>query len=171
MITKATVLILIIICSVCKAQITENNIKQLLIAQGIDNPATNAEILYNQYTENKKFDDIAILNKALGESALSGLSMGFYQTRNAWNHKDIGWLPKFMQNWYMDKPGVNNIFGQFFTWQKIFREIDYMNDRLAYEDLNKFFEGKWFLATITDMLVKNLTGAMIRNRMSMGRLF
>jgi hypothetical protein len=97
--------------------------------------------------------------------------MGLVQSRNSYYPKNISWLPQFMQNWYMDKPGVNNIFGQFFTWQKIFRETDYMSDRLAYDDLNRFFEGKWYLAALTDIFIKNLTGAMIRNKMNSGNFF
>ena len=160
-------IVILIFSSICSAQITEDNIKQLLIVQGISNPESRAKDLYNEYTENKQVD-LSVLNTALAESALSGVSMGLNQSRNSYTTKDIAWLPKFMQSWYMNSCGTDNIFGKFFTWQKIFREADYMSDRLAYEDLNRFFEGKWYLAAISDIFIKNITGAMIRNKMNTG---
>lgn len=164
---KTTIAILIaLLCAFANAQITKDNIKQLLIAQGFDNPDGAAEELYQQYNENNLIDNNSILSRGLAESALSGLSMGFYQSRNAWDSKNISWIPKFMQNWYLNKPGVDNLLGQFFTWQKIFRETDYMSDRLAYEDLYEYFNGNWWLATLTDVFVKNLFGAMIRRKMN-----
>jgi hypothetical protein len=167
---KTTIILIavIIITSIGNAQITKDNIKQLLIAQGVENAESQAASLYDQYTDNKQID-VLQLNKALGESALSGISMGLYQSRNAC-YKNTSWMPKFMQDWYSINVKTDKIYGKSLTWQKIWREADYMNDRLAYEDLNKFFDGKWYFAAVTHMFVKNLTGAMIRNKMSNGRL-
>lgn len=167
---KTTIILIavIILSSFANAQITKDNIKQLLIVQGVDNPDVQAENLYNQYTDNKQFDMFQ-LNKALGESALSGISMGLYQSRNAC-YQNVSWMPKFMQNWYSTTIQTDKIYGKSLTWQKIWREADYMSDRQAYEDLNRFFDGKWYFAAITHLFVKNLTGAMIRNKMSSGRL-
>jgi hypothetical protein len=167
---KTTIILLavIIISSFSNAQITKDNIKQLLIAQGIENPESQAEVLFNQYADSKQFDMLQ-LNKALGESALSGVSMGLYQSCNA-NYQNIGWMPKFMQEWYGTTIKTNQVMGKSLTWQKIWREADYISDRQAYEDLNKFFSGKWYFAAITHMFMKNLTGAMVRNEMSSGKL-
>jgi hypothetical protein len=167
---KTTIILIavIIISSFANAQITKDNIKQLLIVQGVENPDAQAEGLYNQYTEGKQFDMLQ-LNKALGESALSGISMGLYQSRNAC-YQNVSWMPKFMQDWYSTTIKTDKVYGKSLTWQKIWREADYVSDRQAYEDLNRFFDGKWYLAAATHMFVKNLTGAMIRNKMSSGRL-
>lgn len=167
---KTTIILIavIVISSICNAQITKDNIKQLLITQGVENPEAQAENLYNQYTDNKQFDMLE-LNKDLAESALSGISMGLYQSRNAC-YQNVSWMPKFMQSWYSETISTDKVYGKSLTWQKIWREADYMSDRQAYEDLNTFFDGKWYLAAITHMFVKNLTGAMIRNKMNSGRL-
>jgi hypothetical protein len=167
---KTTIILIavMIISSFANAQITRDNIKQLLVAQGVDNPELQADNLYNQYSEGKSFDMMA-LNKALGESALSGISMGLYQSRNAC-YKNVGWMPKFMQDWYSAALKTDKVYGKSLTWQKIWREADYIGDRMAYEDLNRYFDGKWYFAALTHMFVKNLTGAMVRNKMSSGRL-
>jgi hypothetical protein len=160
---------IIIISSISYAQITKEGIEQLLIAQGIDNPKPQAEALYNQYTDNKQFD-IMEMNKAFMESAVSGICMGFYQARN-FKYKNVGWMPQFMQDWYSTRMKTETIFGKSFTWQKIWRESDYMTDRLAYEDLNRFYNNKWYLTAITHLVLKNLSGSMIKNKMRIGQLF
>ena len=158
----------VLITSVSFAQVTQDNIKQLLVIQGVDNPNAQAEYLYNRYTETKQHS-LLELGQAISESALSGISMGLHQSRTA-GYTNTGWMPKFMQDWYSSTVKTDNVYGKSLTWQKIFREADYMSDRLAYEDLDRYFNGKWYLAALTHLLVKNISGMMVRNEMRSGKL-
>ena len=165
---RTAVLFVIINSLICYAQITPKGIEQLLIAQGIDSPKAQAENLYKQYTENRQLN-IMELNKALAESAVSGICMGFFQARN-FKYKNVEWMPGFLQAWYSTSMNTENVFGKSFTWQKIWRESDYFFDRIAYEDLNRIYDNKWYLAALTHMVIKNLAGTMIKNKMRVGNL-
>jgi len=165
---KATLTIaVVVLTSVLNfAQLTKENIKEILELQGNQTSATideQAEDLYQRYIDNTSYTMEEGL-KGFGQSALSGISMGAHQSRSA-NYTNTGWMPKFMQDWYGTVKKTDAIFGKSLTWQKIWRESDYINDRGGYNSLNRFFGDKWYLTLATHLAVKNTFGALVRAKM------
>ena len=96
--------------------------------------------------------------------------MGAYQSRTA-NYKYSVWLPQFFQEWWKIKPNTDLVMGKSFSWQKVFKEIDYIFDRKGYENFNRFFGGKWYYTYITHTFIKNLSAALVRHKFKYGRVF
>jgi hypothetical protein len=148
------------------AQLTKDDIKEILALQGAQtssNVEEQAEGIYEKYIENTSYKTEDALS-GFGQSALSGLSMGAHQSKSA-GYTNVGWMPKFMQDWYGVTKKTDEVFGKSLTWQKIWRESDYMNDRNGYSTLNRFFGDKWYLTLASHLLVKNTVGALVRAKM------
>lgn len=168
------ILITIFIANLSFGQITKDDIKDVLLLQGLNDYTeieAQSQLLYEQYIEkvSYNFSDLA---EGFGYSVLSGISLGAHES-NSFGYRNTGWMPKFMRDWYESTQGVysNTVFGDMFTWREVWKQVDYIADRNAYQSLNKFFEQKWYLALITHWVVKNTFATMIRDKMKHNKLF
>lgn len=161
-------LIVLVASPILNAQVTRDDIKELLAVQGAKNIDENADKLYEAYTSSLEFD-ATDWSRSAGESALSGLSMAMHQSRTA-GYKNISWMPGFMQDWYKISFATDNVYGKSLTWQKIWREMDYTTDRIAFDEMRRLFKNNYWEAVIAHFLVKNLTAFMVRNEFKSGRL-
>lgn len=130
-----------------RSQVSKQDIQDLLIVQGsfgMTEIEGRSEYIYNQLLELKsyKFTDFIY---AFSTSALSGVALGAYESNNFGGYDQIDWMPEFLQDWYRNSSTPNkepnyNVF----NWQMVFREADFIFDRLAYERLNVFFKNQWY---------------------------
>ena len=164
--TRLTIAAALLISALNFAQLTKENIKEILELQGTQVTANideQADYLYERYIENTSYQTEDAIT-GFGQSILSGVSMGAHQSRTA-GYTNVGWMPKFMQEWYGVTKKTDEVFGKSLTWQKIWREADYINDRNGYNDLNRFFGNKWYLTLASHLFVKNASAAIIRAKM------
>jgi hypothetical protein len=148
------------------AQLTKENIKEILALQGNQAGQSldeQAEYLYDRYIEKTSYRTEDAIT-GFGQSILSGISMAAHQSKTA-GYTNTGWMPKFMQDWYGVTKKTDEVFGKSLTWQKIWRESDYINDRNGYSDLNRFFGDKWYLTLASHLFAKNVSAAFIRAKM------
>lgn len=135
--------------------------------QGSQSPEYDSIILYDKYLSEQ--DNTKILTGAIFGSAVSGVALGSHESFT-FGYKDSGWMPKFMQDWYNWKPQTDAVFGKSFTWQKIFRDVDYISDRYAWNKWKMVFKAKEFfswqtlLAYASHWTAKNLFATFIRDK-------
>ena len=168
--TKVILFMLVVfLAPFVKAQVSKNDIKELLLVQGINNVDQKASDLFNAYysSTDTKLQDWGM---AAGESAVSGICMGLNQSRTA-GYKNTSWMPGFVQDWYQQSFASDVVLSKAFTWQKVWRDMDYATDRMAYEDLKRLFKNDSYKAAAVQFVVKNIAAALIRNEMKSGRLF
>lgn len=161
-----TIAAVVLISALNFAQLTKDDIKEILALQGNQVTANideQAEYLYDRYTEKTSYKTEDAVT-GFGQSILSGISMGAHQSKTA-GYTNVSWMPKFMQDWYGVTKKTDDVFGKSLTWQKIWRESDYVNDRNGYSDLNRFFGNKWYLTLASHLFVKNASAAFIRAKM------
>lgn len=161
-----TLAVVVLTSALSFAQLTKENIKEILALQGTQVTANideQADYLYERYIENTSYKTKDAVT-GFGQSILSGISMGAHQCKTA-GYTNTGWMPKFMQDWYGVTKKTDEVFGKSLTWQKIWRESDYVNDRNGYNDLNRFFGDKWYLTLASHLLVKNTAAALLRAKM------
>ncbi len=150
------------------AQVTQDEIKELLIVQEIKNVDQRSKDLYETYYSGTEIGTLD-WGKAVGESAASGICMALYQSRTA-GYKNLSWMPDFVRSWYTQSFASDNVYSKIFTWQKIWRETDYAADRTAFDAFRHLFKNNYFKAAIAHFLVKNFTAMMVRNEFKSGKL-
>lgn len=138
-------------------------IKKVLELQRIQNSEAVSEILYKQYIAETSYNIGDMLIGTL-YSSISGASQGLYESAN-YGYTNIGWMPKFLQTWYNYRPNTDAVFGKVLTWQKNFREADYIADRAGYKRFNKFFAGKWYIAYPVHWVLKSTAATIFRAKM------
>lgn len=165
------VLVLFIFTSITTAQLSQEDVKEILLIEGYqtENLDKETEELHRKYLDKISYNHTDLLT-GIFTSSLSGISMGAYQSRTA-NYQYSDLLPKFVQQWWVIKPNNDMVLGKAASWQKVFREIDYIYDRKAFENLSRFFGGKWYYSYITHAFIKNLSAALIRHKFKYGRFF
>lgn len=165
------VLILFICTSFTKAQLSREDVKEILLIEEYqtENLDKAADELHRKYLDKISYEQTDLLN-GIFTSSLSGIGMGVYQSRTA-NYQYSNWLPQFIEQWWNIKPQTDMVLGKSVSWQKVFKEIDYIFDRKGYENLNRFFGGKWYYSYITHAFIKNLSAALIRHKFKYGRFF
>lgn len=168
-------IILIILFSIpVHSQVSKQDVKDLLLVQGsfdISDIEVQSEYIYNQLLEIKsyKFSDFLY---AFGMSAISGISLGAYESNNFGGYDQIDWMPEFLQKWYMNSTLIGKEPNyKLFNWQMVFREVDYISDRIAYEKLNVFFKNQWYWAFLVNWVVKNTFATITRDQFSSDRPF
>jgi len=161
--------ILFTITFTSSAKVTREDVRELLRLQGVENLEQAADMLYQKYLDAEK-GKTGDLEEGIGKSAVSGISMGLYQSRNGC-YTHTSWLPGFMQDWYKKTVTTDMILGKSLTWQKVWRETDYIADRAAFNTLSDYFGDQWYFAVISHMIVKNTTAELIRHKMKYGRFF
>jgi len=153
-------------------ELTKDQIQLVLELQGnIDKdaipPAT--ELLYSRYLDRETFD-VPALASAISLSSLSGVSLGFHESYT-FGYTNDKWLPGFVQDWYEWRPETDAVFGKTFTFQKVFRDIDYISDRSAWNNWKKVWNVKKFWswgtlgAFVTHFTVKNTFATFVRDKM------
>jgi len=165
--------ILFLLSSVCFAQISKDDIKEVLILQGYRDGAelqARTDLLYDSYMDKVSYKTSDLL-KGFGLSFLSGIGLGAYES-HTFGYKHVSWMPDFMQQWYNKSP---NFTGEpdysFLSWEEVWREVDYASDRAAYEKLNIFFRNQWYYALITHWIIKNTAATLIRDKMKYDKFF
>lgn len=151
------------------AQLSKEDIKEILIIQGGDESAYMDEQvndLYEKYSEKHSYQttDLAM---AVGYTAASGFSQGSYESYT-YSYDNTSWMPGFMQDWYAKRVTGDEIFGPSLTFHKIMRSADYMSDRLAYNQYKRYFNGNPLLATAAQFVVKSFTRYMTLNKFRTG---
>jgi hypothetical protein len=165
---KTIIILFLFSLSLC-AQVTQEQIKEVLILQGEQNSDAVSHLLYEKQITMNSYQTPDLL-EGIGFSAASGVSLGAFES-NAFNYTHDQWLPKFMQQWYEWNLNTDMVLGKIFMWQKVWREVDYATDRAAYSRLKKYFAGKWFIAFPIHWIVKNTFATMIRDKMKHDRFF
>ena len=166
------ILFLLYVCiaaPLIRPQVTKDDIKELLIAQGMENVGHKASELFNEYYASHRVTNYD-WGKAAGESALSGICMGLNQSRTA-NYSNVSWMPAAVRNWYNNSFSSDLLFSKAFTWQKVWREFDYASDRMAYNDLKYLFKNNSYKAAALQFIIKNIAALIVRNEMKNGRMF
>ena len=108
--------------------------------------------------------------KAVGMSALSGVSLGMHESYT-FGYTYDKWMPKFMSDWYEWRPNTDAVFGKVFTFQKVFRDLDYAADRTGWNEWKKvwhqekFFSWETLGAYFSHFLVKNTFATFVRDKM------
>ena len=153
------------------AQLSQEDVKDILIIQGYnpDNINEEATELHKKYLDKICFKQEDFLN-GIADAALSGISMGAQQSRTA-NYTHSNWLPGFIEQWWTIKPRTDQTFGKVLSWQKFFRETDYIFNFSSYESLNRFYGGNWIFSLITSTFIKELSASLIRHKFKYGRFF
>lgn len=171
---KYLIILFILIYLDIYAQISKQDIRDLLIVQGnidITEIEVRSEYIYNQLLDKKsfKFNDFIY---AFGMSALSGIGQGAYESNNFGGYDQIDWMPESLQKWYMNSTlkGKEPNY-KLFNWQMVFRETDYICDRIAYEKLNVFFKNQWYWAFLVNWVVKNTFATITRDQFLSDRPF
>ena len=147
-------------------QVSQQDIRDLLIVQGNHNFTdldAKSELIYNRLLDIKsyKFNDFMY---AAGMSALSGIGQGAYESDTFDGYNDIDWMPGFLQKWFVNsKLPLKESNYKLFNWQMIFRETDYICDRIAYEKLNVFFKNQWYWAYLVHWIIKNTFATIVRD--------
>lgn len=148
--------------------LTEEQIRLVLELQGSQYPEAETMILMDKYLE--RASDWKTLVGAVGMSSLSGVALGSHESFT-FGYRYSGWLPEFMEDWYKWKPQTDAVFGKAFTWQKIFRDIDYAADRVAWNKWKQTWKVKTFWSWQTlgafgsHFVVKNTFATFVRDRM------
>jgi hypothetical protein len=121
------------------------------------------DIIYERYLDQVSYKPVDLI-EGIGNSILSGFSLGAEESREfKFNHS--GWMPEFLQDWYKSPPYKSgNLLYQFFSWQEVWHEIDYVTDRNAYEMLKQYFRGKWYFALLVHWVFKNVSATIIRDK-------
>jgi len=170
---KKLLYILFVFTSVSFSQITKNDIREVLILQGYREGTelqARTDLLYDTYLDKISYQG-ADLASGIGLSFLSGIGLGAYES-HVFGYSNTSWMPGFMENWYKGTP-FN--YGQadytLFSWEQVWREVDYASDRGAYDKLKIFFKEKWYFALLTHWIVKNTAATMIRDKMKYDRFF
>lgn len=150
-------------------QLTRENIKEVLVLQEEKDIDAVAENLYRRWVEINSWQTDDLLT-GIGLSSLSGLALGAHESYT-FGYQHTGWLPGFMQHWYGWRVNTDAVFVKSFTWQKTFREVDYITDRMAFGKLKKFFKQKWYFAYAVHWVVKNTFATLIRDKFKHDRFF
>ncbi|MGE5498871.1 MAG: hypothetical protein ACM3Q2_12400, partial [Syntrophothermus sp.] len=154
------------------AQLSRDDVKEILIIQGMTDSASiesEADEAYTSYITRTSFNT-SDLSSAVLSSMGAGAAEGLFQSRTA-SYKNIKWLPGFMRDWYNYLPADEAVFARFDTWQKNFREADYLLDRPAYNSWNRYFGGAWYLSYPAHWALKSLSASLVRHKMKYGNFF
>lgn len=159
-------------------------ISEMLIKEGMMDKDSNGiwyshiktplelQALYEQYTnkynEQHEYETKDILYGS-GYSLVSGFGLGILESSEfGYTYptlKQNGWL----QNWLtMDTAGDQ--FFKFHQPNKIGKELNDVFDRLAYQDLEKYY-GKWYWAYIHHFVVKNTMATIYHGWAKYGKPF
>ncbi|MGE5499937.1 MAG: hypothetical protein ACM3Q2_17825 [Syntrophothermus sp.] len=154
------------------AQLTESDIKELLIIHGSTENSILEEKTSEIYSSYKSAISYSTsdLFPAISFSIGSGTAEGFFQSRLA-SYDNIKWLPRFMQDWYSATTSDEAVLARMHTWSKNFREADYILSRNAFGEWNRFFGGRWYIAYPAHWIIKNISSWGIRNKMRYGYFF
>jgi hypothetical protein len=144
---------------------SKDEVFSVLNLEGANNLKTSGdwELLYNKYLDlvSYKPDDLL---QGFGYSALSGIGEGAVES-NEFGYTKFGWLPGFLKKWYNSSPdNFGNPNYKLFSWQQVWREVDYASDREAYESFKLFFRGNWFYALLLHYLIKNTFATVVRDK-------
>lgn len=168
---KIFLFILILSVNLFSQQLTKEQIKEVLFLQ-YDNKEyveANSEILYQKYIDSQHFS-FSSLATSTALSSISGISLGFHESYT-FGYKYSNWLPEFMSDWYKWRPETDAVFGKVFTFQKVFRDLDYATDRASWNSWKKTWNVKYFWswqtlgAFTSHFLVKNTFATFVRDRM------
>lgn len=166
------VLILVFSATLVYGQLTKDEIKEILVLQGNDNGEflqEQTDDLYERYKSSSGFNSSTLVT-ALSYSALSGISKGSHESYSL-NYKNSSWMPSFMKDWYDKRVSGDEIFGPSLTWHKVWRDVDYATDRMAYSSFKRYFNGNAYYATAAQFFVKQISSYMIKQKMRTGRFF
>lgn len=114
--------------------------------------------------------------EAIVWSSSSGISLGAHESRT-FNYTNTAWLPGFIEDWYNYKVNTDAVFGKIFTWQKIFRDLDYATDRKAWEswklvcNVKKVVSWQFLEAFVFHWAIKNTFATLIRDKFKHGQFF
>jgi hypothetical protein len=149
------------------AQITKKDIETILLLDN-QNPA-KADTLYRIYLEKTAYKQPEMIEGILF-SAISGTSLGFYESKS-FGYKNDGWLPGAVRDWYREVNNSEFLLGKAFTWQKIWREIDYITEIKGYLNWFKYFGNRWYLAYPVHWIIKNTFATIVRDKMKYNEAF
>ncbi|MBI9070752.1 MAG: hypothetical protein JEY94_04100 [Melioribacteraceae bacterium] len=167
--TIKTIILLAIFSTVSFAQLTKDDVREILLIQGGEESAYMDEQvndLYDRYSKNNSYQtsDLAI---AFGYSTLSGFSQGSYESYT-YSYDNTSWMPQFMENWYNKRVSGDELLGPSLTYHKVLRSVDYISDRMAYKQYKRYFDGNPYLATAAQYFVKSFATYMTRNKYRTG---
>lgn len=163
--------ILITIFNTFAQDLSKNDIKEVLLLQTENKEyvEVTSEILYQKYLDKQHFS-FSSLATSTALSSTSGISLGFHESYT-FGYKYSNWLPEFMSDWYEWRPETDAVFGKVFTFQKVFRDLDYATDRAAWNSWKKTWNVRefWSWSTLgaftSHFIVKNTFATFIRDRM------
>lgn len=171
------IILILLFASISSAQITQDQIRTILELQGFPKSYIEAEseILFNKYIEASRYeaDDLFI---AVGWSALAGIALGSHESFT-FGYTNTKWLPGFVADWYNWRPNTEAVFGKIFTWQKVWRDVDYSTTIGGYNKFKKFYGVKefwsWetFYTYMSIFIVKNTFATFIRDKFKHGNAF
>ncbi len=167
------IMILLLFTGMLSAQMTKNEVRKVLILEGMwntENFETHVDKLYGKYLDRISFKTTDLM-QGVGYSILSGISLGTYES-HIFGYKNSDWLPGFLKSWYNDSPRIGSepVYG-IFNIQTIAHEVDYLSDRIAYEKWKRFYRGKWYWALLTHWVIKNTFATLIRDKFKHNDLF
>ena len=153
------------------AQLSCEDVKEILIIQGetTNNLDKEAEVLHQKYLDRISYHEQDLID-GIYTGVISGVCMGAHQSRTA-NYLHSNWLPGFVEDWWTIKPQTNMAFGKVASWQKVFREADYIYSIKEYNNLNRYFGDKWYYTIPASAFIKNLSASLIRHKFKYGRFF
>ena len=169
---KPVLIAAIILTSNLFAQLTRDDVREILIIQGEvtqQNLEEQTEAVYSRYNERNSYRTTTLLN-AVSLSFSSGFSMGLHQSHTALYNR-TEWMPGFMQDWFASRKDVDGVFSLGGQANKVFRDFDYVTDRMAYNEFNRYFGNNWIYTYLSHTLLKNVTAYAVRHRMSQGTWF
>lgn len=162
--TLFTIFVILVLTGVIYPQLTRDDIREILVLQGqTETVNESADSLYQRYISKTSYQTYDALS-GFGQSIISGICEGAHQSKTA-GYSNTGWMPKFLQDWYGTTVKTDNVMGKSLTWQKIWREADYITDRNGYSDLNRFYGDNWYLTLVSHLVVKNSMALLVRSSM------
>lgn len=170
-----TILIFFLMCNIpLYSQMSRQEVLSILSLEDysqVQDPEMQLDNIYNRYLDQISYK-VPDLLEGIGFSVLSGISLGAYESNNI-GYKYSGWLPKPLRDWYNNSLRQGNWAPDYrlFSWQMVWREIDYASDRSAYESLKLFFRGKWYWALLAHWIIKNTFATIVRDRFKHDEFF
>ena len=165
---KALILWIIFISISYSQTLTEEQTRLVLELQDSQYPEIETTILMDRYLD--KTSSWKTVIGAVGFSTISGISLGSHESFT-FGYRHTGWLPEFMEDWYQWRPNTDAVFGKTFTWQKVFRSMDYATDRAAWNKWKQTWRVRTFWSWETlgafgsHFIVKNTFATFVRDRM------
>ena len=152
------------------AQLTKQQIEEVLLLQNKNKIEiiVESEYLMDKYLAQR--DPWIDGSSAFGFSFLSGTALGAHESFT-FGYKNSEWMSTSLENWYNWRPQTDAVFGKAFSWQKIWRDVDYAADRAAWNKWKQTWKVKTFWSWETlgafgsHFVVKNTFATFVRDKM------